>query len=291
MWKFFKKDFLGKKIRSLFQKKVDEEAIENLEKLFFEADLSSSIVEKLIEKVRQLYRKNSNSSADQILEEIQKELLTELNKNIQPVALAHPHVIFIVGVNGNGKTTTVAKLAAFYKKQGKKVVLAAADTFRAAAVEQLEIWAERIGCDIVRGKQKGDAASVAFDALEAAKSRGHEVVIIDSAGRLHTKLPLMMELEKIYRVIKKVVPQAPHETLLVLDANTGKSGIDQGKIFHKHTPLTGIVLTKMDGTAKGGVAITLQQELKVPIRFMGTGEGLEDIEVFDPKQFVESLLE
>lgn len=291
MWKFLKKSFLGKKILSLFQHKVDEESLENLEKLLFEADLSSSIIQQLMEKTRTLYRKNSELSAEAVLAEIHKELLKALALPNKTHAVGHPHTILIVGVNGNGKTTTVAKLAAYYKKEGKKVLVAAGDTFRAAGVDQLEIWASRIACDIVRGKMGGDAASVAFDALEAAKSRGHDLVIIDTAGRLHTKAPLMLELEKMGRVLKKVMPDAPHETFLVVDATTGKNGLEQGKIFHKHTPLTGIILTKMDGTAKGGIALTLQKELQVPIRFVGTGEGIDDLQPFNAKEFVDSLLE
>lgn len=291
MFNFFKKHLLGSKILSLFQKKVDETTLDNLEQLFFEADLGAELSSQLVEKVRELYRKEKDMTPEKVLEKIKEELIIQLQGIEKSQILSHPHVILIVGVNGNGKTTTVAKLARHYQKQGKNVLIAAADTFRAAGVDQLDIWAKRLSCEIVRGKTGGDAASVVFDALTAAKTRKLDVVIIDTAGRLHTKSQLMQELEKIYRVSNKVIPQAPHETFLVLDATVGKNGLEQGAVFHKYTPLSGIILTKIDGTAKGGVVVSLQKQLKIPVRFLGIGEEIDDLKPFDVKEFVNSLFE
>jgi fused signal recognition particle receptor len=197
----------------------------------------------------------------------------------------------IVGVNGNGKTTSVAKLANRFKINKKNVLIAAADTFRAAAVEQLDIWAQRLKVDIVKGTSHSDPAAVTFDAVQAGKSRKTDVVIIDTAGRLHTKIPLMQELAKIKRSCQKVIPNSPHETLLVLDATTGQNAIDQAKVFNEFTPITGIILTKLDGTAKGGIVISIQRQLGIPIKFIGVGEGLEDLEPFDAQNFVNALFD
>jgi len=198
-------------------------------------------------------------------------------------------VIFVIGVNGNGKTTTVAKLANHYKKQGKKVLIGAADTFRAAAVDQLEIWSERLGVEMVKGKPKSDPAAVTFDTIQAAISRKSDVVIIDTAGRLHTRSDLLQELEKMVRVANKALPEAPHETLLTLDATVGQNALTQAEIFHQFAPLSGLILTKMDGTAKGGTAIAIQRKLKLPIEFLGTGESFSDLSPFDANSFVDSL--
>lgn len=282
--------FLGKKIRSLFQGKIDEEAIEHLEELFYQADLGSQMSAALAEKVRTLYRKKPHLTSDEILKEVKEELLAELIQiPSHTIPQGNPHVILIVGVNGNGKTTSVAKLAYFYHKQGKKVLIAAADTFRAAAIDQLEKWAAKIGVDLVKGKSGSDPAAVVFDAVEAAKNRGCHIVLVDTAGRLHTKTDLMKELEKIHRVTGKALPGAPHETLLVLDATIGQNGVEQALMFHKFTPLTGLILTKMDGTAKGGTAIAIQKKLKLPIAYIGTGETLEAFAHFDPKAFIDEL--
>ncbi len=282
---------IGNKIRSLLSGKVDEEKIEELEQLFFEADLGAKTSADLTEKVRKLYRKEREISVDQILTEIKKELVYCLELPPSHFEKGSPHVILVIGVNGNGKTTSVAKLASLYKKQGKKVLIAAADTFRAAAIEQLEKWAHQTGVEIVKGKMGSDPAAVTFDAIEAAKSRGYDILIVDTAGRLHTKTDLMHELEKIHRVTSKAHPGAPHETLLVLDATIGQNGIDQALVFHKHTPLTGLILTKLDGTAKGGGAIAMQKKLSIPIRYIGTGEQIDDLESFNPHHFVNSLFE
>lgn len=291
MFKFFKNLGLGKKIRSLFQKKVDEEAIEELERLFFEIDLGSEIAAELTDKVRTLYRKNSEISSDEALDVIRKNLIQSISPNSTAFLVGKPHVILVIGVNGNGKTTTVAKLAHYYKKQGKKVLIAATDTFRAAGIDQLEIWAERLDCEIVKGKPMSDPAAVAFDAIQAGKARGSDLVIIDTAGRLHTRDDLMQELEKVRRVIGKAYPGAPHETLLVLDATVGQNGVTQAMTFHQFTPITGLILTKLDGTAKGGTSISIQKKLNLPIKFIGVGEGLQDLEVFDAPAFVNSLFE
>lgn len=291
MFKFFKNLGLGKKIRSLFQKKVDEDAIEELEKLFFEIDLGSEIAAELTEKVRTLYRKKSDMSSDEAIDVIKKNLIQSIGQNASSFLVGKPHVILVIGVNGNGKTTTVAKLAHFYKSQGKKVLIAATDTFRAAGIDQLEIWASRLDVDIVKGKSMSDPAAVAFDAIQAGKARGSDIVIIDTAGRLHTRDDLMQELEKIRRVMGKAYPGAPHETLLVLDATVGQNGVNQAMTFHQFTPITGLILTKLDGTAKGGTSISIQKKLNLPIKFIGVGESLSDLEVFDAPAFVNSLFE
>lgn len=246
---------------------------------------------ELTEKVKEIHSQNPSLDADALILEMQKEITRILSE--KPAQMAEvtegPLVILIVGVNGNGKTTSVAKLAKRYKDSGKKVMIAAADTYRAAAIAQLEIWADRIGSDLVKGAPNSDSAAVAFDALTAAKSRKSDVVIIDTAGRLHTRKDLMNELEKIKRACDKVVPGSPHETLLVLDATIGQNAVDQAKIFNEYTPVSGLCLTKLDGTAKGGIIINIQKELGIPVKFIGIGESLNDLEPFDPKNFALAL--
>lgn len=282
MFSFLKKFSIGDKLRSLIGKKVDEE---ELEELFYQSDLGSELTSELLKKVDHVRGK----STDEVIDVIKKTLIDQLNL-IQPKqAAASPCVILIVGVNGNGKTTSVAKLAHHYKNSGKSVILAAADTYRAAATQQLEMWAKKIDCPIVKGQSKSDPASIVFDAIDAAKHRECDYVIIDTAGRLHTKTDLMQELNKIYRVSSKALPGAPHEILLVLDATIGQNGIEQAATFQKFTPLTGLILTKMDGTAKGGIALTIQKKLNLPIRFIGTGEQIDDLKPFDSEAFVASL--
>lgn len=282
---------IGKKIRSLFGGKIDEGTIESLERIFYEADLGAALSRELTEKVRQLLKANPKMTPDELLGCIKKELISSLLLDPSLFRTGHPHVILIEGVNGNGKTTTVAKLGKLYKDQGKKVLVAAADTFRAAAIEQLETWALKAGLEIVKGMPNSDPAAVVFDAIQAAKARGYDVVIADTAGRLHTKTDLMRELEKIHRVSGKAHAGAPHETLLVLDATIGQNGVDQAKIFHQFTPLTGLILTKLDGTAKGGTALAIQKQLKIPIRYIGVGEKIDDLKPFEPTDFVNSLFE
>lgn len=291
MFGFFKKigSSFSKKIRSLFSKVPDDAAFEQLEQIFYEADLGAKVSLELVEEVKRFYKKNSNPSTDEILTFVKQELLKSLI-TYKPIS-AKPQVILLVGVNGSGKTTTLAKLGSRYAREGKKVLVAAGDTFRAAAVEQLEAWSKKVGVDLIKAKPNSDPSGVAFDAVAAGLARGADVILIDTAGRLQTKTDLMHELAKIRRVCQKQLPNAPHETLLVVDATIGQNAIDQAKIFHQFTPLTGIVLTKLDGSAKGGVAIAIQKELGIPIQWVGTGEKAEDLECFDPENYVKALFE
>jgi len=286
---------IGAKLRSLFQGKIDEESLEKLEQIFYEADLGLSYAEELTTFVRTRLKANPDLTSEALIEEIRQKLLEQMlaieAKHPKVTAPAKPLVILIVGVNGNGKTTSIAKLANYYKKEGKTVLIAAADTFRAAAIEQLDTWAKRLGIDCVTSKPKSDPASVAFDAVTAAKARHIDVVIIDTAGRLHTKTPLMVELEKIRKACSKVIPDAPHETYLVLDATTGQNAIDQATTFHQYTPITGLFMTKLDGTAKGGTLLSIQRKLQIPVRYMGVGEQLEDLEPFQPEAFLAALFD
>lgn len=286
---------IGSKLRNLFQGRINEETLEQLEQLLYEADLGVQYAQELTEKVREQLRKNPSLSSEALIDTIRKDILQSLNTYSSEVPLTSPTqsplVILVVGVNGNGKTTSVAKLAHLYQTAGKKVIVAAADTFRAAAIEQLETWAARLKIDIVKGHPKSDPAAVAFDAVTAAQARGADVVIIDTAGRLHTKIPLMQELEKIRRVCRKNIPEAPHDTWLVLDATTGQNAVDQAQTFQKFTPLTGLILTKLDGTAKGGAVLAIQRKLRLPVKFIGVGEGIEDLQPFDAKTFVDALFE
>lgn len=284
---------LGHKLRAIFTKPIDEETLEQLEKTLYEADLGVKMSTELTNKIRDLHIRQPNATPDDLLQEIQRDIVERMKSkpiSSQNVSTA-PYVILVVGVNGNGKTTSVAKLAKFYQGQGKKVLVAAADTFRAAAIEQLERWSQKLGIDIVKGASKSDPASVAFDAVTAAKAREADVLIIDTAGRLHTKTNLMQELEKIKRSCQKVHASSPHEVLLVLDATTGQNAIDQASIFHKHTPITGLILTKLDGTAKGGIVIGIQQQLGIPIQYIGFGESIDDFEAFNTEAFVQALFE
>ncbi|NGX33766.1 MAG: Signal recognition particle receptor FtsY [Candidatus Anoxychlamydiales bacterium] len=300
MFKFFKsklkklsislkKFSIGRKLKSLFSKKNDKTLFDELEKLFYESDLGVKISIELTDKVREILKKDPNTSADEILKILKTELLNEVIEK-KEIDLKKPHVVMIVGVNGSGKTTSIAKVANYYKDLGKKVLLIAADTYRAAAVEQLSSWAQKIGVDIVKSKQGSDPSSVVFDGLTAAKNRDIDIVIIDTAGRLHTKINLMQELEKIKRVSNNVIENSPHETLLVVDATSGQNGVDAAKIFNSYTPISSIFLTKLDGTAKGGIVLSIQKEIKVPIKWIGLGETLNDITDFDAKDFIEDLL-
>jgi len=285
------KSALSQKIRALFSKAPDDAAFDHLEQIFYEADLGHAIAAELVAKVKVFYKKNPTVETEQILDFVKQELLQTLAQpqTAVPLQKNSPHVILFVGVNGSGKTTSLAKLASYYQKAGKKVLIAAGDTFRAAAVEQLEAWAKRIGADLIKSQHKGDPAGVAFDALAAAKARGVDIVLIDTAGRLQTKSDLMEELAKVRRVCQKQIPESPHETLLVVDATIGQNALDQAQTFNKFTPITGIVLSKLDGSAKGGIAVPIQKNLKIPIRWIGTGEGAEDLAPFDPKEYVEAL--
>lgn len=262
-----------------------------VEEALLQADVGVEVTEQILSRLRQQLSQNREStlaaSAEQILRRVLRELLPAPPPERFPGA---PTVVLVVGVNGFGKTTTVAKLAYRWQQQGKSVLLAAADTYRAAAIEQLQHWAERLGVPCVRHQYGADPAAVAFDALHAARSRGIDIVLVDTAGRLHTKTPLMAELEKLVRVVRKAEPTAPHETFLVLDASVGHNAIFQAHEFLRHLPLTGIVLTKLDGSARGGMAVAVAQRYGLPIRYVGVGEAVTDLVPFDPDAFIEGLL-
>lgn len=287
--------FFGDKLRSLFNKKIDEETLEQLEQLLYEADLGVQTAQELTQKIREQHNKNPSLSTEEFIAILRNEILVVLKK-YPPTLFSvteedKPLVLLVVGVNGNGKTTSVAKLAHRFVLEGKKVLIAAADTFRAAAIDQLEIWAKRLNVEIVKGNPGSDPAAVVFDALNAAKARGIDVVLIDTAGRLHTKAHLMQELEKIKRSCAKIFPNSPHETLLVLDATTGQNAVDQAKLFNKSTPISGLILTKLDGTAKGGIVVSILRELQIPVKFVGVGESVNDLEPFDAENFAQALFE
>ncbi len=283
---------LGSRLKALFKSPLTEEAYENLEQILYEADIGSSVTEELIAGVKKFLVRHPGATPDEIIAQMEKqadEILSVPPKIVPRVG--YPHVILIVGINGSGKTTSIAKLAAFYKAEGKKVLVVAADTFRAGAIHQLEIWSERIGVEIVKALPGSDPSSVAFDALTAAKARGIDIVLVDTAGRLQNKTDLMQELEKIRRVSTKVVDGAPHEVLLVLDATSGQNAVEQAKVFHQFTQLTGIILAKLDGSAKGGVVLPIYKELGVPIQWVGVGEKEGDLLPFEKKSYLSGLFE
>jgi fused signal recognition particle receptor len=269
------------------KKQIDADLLEELEELLITSDIGVETALALIEKVSSA----KISEVDQIKSFLKDEILKILEPQPrQPERqLAAPQVIMIVGVNGTGKTTTIGKMAASATASGKKVLIAAADTFRAAAIEQLMIWAERAQAEIVKHKEKADPAAVAFDAVQAAEARGSDLVLIDTAGRLHTKVNLMEELKKIKRAISKKIPDAPHEILLVLDATTGQNALSQAELFNSALGVTGLALTKLDGTAKGGIVIGICNTLKIPLKYIGIGEKIEDLQKFDAAQFVDAL--
>jgi fused signal recognition particle receptor len=269
---------------------IDDETWEDLEAVLIQGDVGVETTLTLIKNLRQKVEEKGIYRA-QDLQVVLRDVLSELLPEPGPLNLDWPlAVILIVGVNGSGKTTSIAKLAAFLKGQGRKVVLAAADTFRAAAMDQLEVWGRRVGVPVVRGPEGGDPSAVAFDAIQYAQAHRANVVIVDTAGRLHTQHNLMAELEKIHRVIAKRIAWAPHETLLVLDANTGQNGLVQAQQFLDAVKVSGIILAKLDGSAKGGMVLSIGKTLRLPVRFVGTGEQLEDIEVFNRARFIEGLL-
>jgi fused signal recognition particle receptor len=278
--------------------KIDDELIDNLEEVLIGGDVGVATSMKIIENIRLRVKKDrfeDPAELDTLLrEEIRKLLVNGSAADPDPFFIPEgrkPHVIMIVGVNGVGKTTTIGKLAYNYQKAGKKVLIAAADTFRAAANEQLEIWAKRAGVELIQQAQGADPAAVSFDALNSARARNTDIMIIDTAGRLHTKVNLMEELKKIKRVLQKLEPLAPHEALLVLDASTGQNAIQQAKQFTAAVGITGLILTKLDGTAKGGVVLAISQELNIPVRFIGVGEKIDDLQPFDKTAFVDALFE
>lgn len=278
---------LGMKLKKFLGRTLDEASIEEIEELLFEADLGVEITEAITNRLRETTK---SSSTPPLLDIIREELSNRLEIQSTKQELGAPHIILVVGANGNGKTTFIGKMANKLKAEGKKVLIGAADTFRAAAIDQLQSWAEKVGCEFVKGQPGSDPAAVAFDAVQAAVSRNQDVALIDTAGRLQTKRDLMQELAKIRNSCGKVLPGAPHQTLLVLDATTGQNALEQARIFKEYTPLSGLVLNKLDGTARGGVAVSICKELQIPIEFLGVGEGIEDLEPFDSKSFIEGLI-
>ena len=269
--------------------KIDEELFEELEEILIMADVGAATSARICEALRKKVKEQGITDPEKI-RDLLAETVAEMLAGGQEMQLGtRPSVILVIGVNGVGKTTTIGKLAARYKAEGKRVVLAAADTFRAAAIEQLEIWAERADVDIVRHEQGSDPAAVVFDALAAAKARGADLVICDTAGRLHNKKNLMEELSKISRVIERELPGADKEVLLVLDATTGQNAVNQAREFKNAAGITGIVLTKLDGTARGGVVLAIREDLDVPVKFIGVGEGVDDLQPFDPADFARGI--
>ena len=274
---------------------VDEEFLGKLEEIFLSADVGVETTQIILEELKQRSRENkyeNRAELDLLVRESVEHVFTPISSVEDPFAVpagARPYVMMIVGVNGVGKTTTIGKLAYNYKGAGKSVLIGAADTFRAAANEQLEVWASRAGVGIIQQAHGSDPAAVAFDTVRAAQTRGADVVIIDTAGRLHTKVNLMEELKKIKRVIQKSLPQAPNEVLLVLDATTGQNAIQQARQFDAAVGITGLVLTKLDGTAKGGIILAITRTLKIPVRFIGVGEQIDDLQPFDSHSFVNAL--
>ncbi len=290
---FKTKNAIVGKIDDIFKKfrKVDEELFDELEELLISADIGVNTTEEILDELREFVIDNKIKDA----EEIKGELFIKLRDMIgehEPLKLdTKPSVILVIGVNGVGKTTSIGKIAADLKNQGKKVVVAAADTFRAAAAEQLSVWCERAGVDIIKQAQGADPASVVYDAIAASKSRKADVLIIDTAGRLHNKKNLMDELAKIDRVIARELEGASKETLLVLDATTGQNAVLQAKEFKEASKITGLVLTKLDGTAKGGIILSIKKELGIPVKFIGVGEGIDDMKPFDSEEFAKALFE
>jgi fused signal recognition particle receptor len=285
--------FTGRIDRLVFGKKeIDEELMEELEEILFTSDLGVAATQEIIDHVREKVKRRELKDADRLKDALKQEMLSflEVPEGERKVpGPGEPRVVMVVGVNGVGKTTTIGKAARRLKDQGREVILAAADTFRAAAIEQLSIWGERTGCEVVRQREGSDPSAVAFDAVSAALARKADVVLIDTAGRLHTRSNLMEELQKTRRVIGRKVPGAPHEIWLVLDATTGQNAISQAQTFHEALGVTGIVLTKLDGTAKGGIVVGICHQLGLPILFIGIGERADDLRPFDPESFVEAV--
>ena len=272
---------------------VDESTLENLEAALLTSDLGVQTTTRILDALRDRARRQAIEGGDELRDLLKAQLraILEAPQRAVPIADSPPKVTFLVGVNGTGKTTSAGKLAAWYRNQDETVLLCAADTFRAAAIEQLEIWAARSGVEMIKTRHGGDPAAVLYDAITAAKARNIAELIVDTAGRLHTKTGLMDELEKMRRTAAKLIPGAPHEVLLVMDATTGQNGLQQARQFTQSAGVTGIILTKLDGTAKGGICVAIAQELNLPVRFVGVGEQMTDLLEFSPAEFVDSLLE
>ena len=290
------RESLYQNIGSIFQnRRWDEASLDAMEESLIAADVGVKASQKLMDALRQLWPVNEVDAEQDMGAYLQTALVQVLQRSVPSQKITpfsvRPWVILFLGVNGVGKTTTIGKLAAQYQSAGKKVLLVAGDTFRAAAIEQLDIWGQRVGVEVIKHRPGADPSAVVFDGMQAAKSRGIDVLLIDTAGRLHTKAHLIEELKKIRRVITREQPGAPHETFLVLDAPTGQNGLQQARVFKEATDISGIILTKLDGTAKGGVIISIQEELGVPVKYIGVGEDVEDLQPFDASQFVRALFE
>lgn len=285
----------GQRLGALFQRPAgNEEVMRDMEEILITADVGIQATQKLLDAMRQQVLQGWENNPEEFSSRLQNEIVRIL---MEPVGIAgalprlsvQPWIVMLIGVNGVGKTTTIGKLGDRYRRDGKKVLLVAADTFRAAAIEQLEIWGARVGAEVIKHQPGQDPSGVVFDAVHAARKRGTDVVLIDTAGRLHTRAPLLEELKKMRRVIGKECAGAPHEVLLVLDATIGQNALQQAKVFKEALGVTGIVLTKLDGTAKGGVVVGIQEELKIPVEYIGIGEGIEDLHPFDPAGFVRAI--
>ena len=271
---------------------IDEELMEEIEEILIQADVGVNTTLELMDNVREVVRQKGLNDASELAEILKQEILNILGEDAPiNVDSGQPHTILVLGINGAGKTTTIGKLAHRFKAEGNRVIVAAGDTFRAAAAEQLAIWCDRAGVELIQGGEGSDPASVVFDAIEAAKSRQADLLIVDTAGRLHTKKPLMDELSKIGRVMQRAIPEAPHEVLLVLDGTAGQNAIMQAKVFNEAVPITGVAVTKVDGTAKGGIVIAVKKEIGAPVRLIGIGERLDDLRDFVGSDFVEALFE
>ena len=286
------RESVSSKVNSVFSafSRIDEDFFEELLEALIMSDMGTETAEYVTETLKSRVKSKRIEDKDEIKEELKgiiAEILTSKDTKIH--LETKPSVILVIGVNGAGKTTSIGKMASYYKSQGKKVLLAAADTFRAAAIEQLEEWADRAGCDIIKNKENTDPAAVVFDACRAAKARGCDILICDTAGRLHNKANLMAELNKIARVIERELPDSDKETLIVLDAETGQNAVSQAKIFSETADITGIILTKIDGTAKGGIVISISKEQNIPVKFIGVGEKIDDLQEFDAESFAKAL--
>ena len=276
----------------LGNKQLDDKVVQRLEEVLITADIGVQTAYELLESVTERVKRRELDDPEMVMKHLKvliKDMLSGVEAPLRVGYGSEPFVVMVLGVNGSGKTTTIAKIAARHKAAGRKVMIVAGDTFRAGAVEQVEIWAERIGCKVVRGKDKADPSSVVFEAIQRAIREDFELVLVDTAGRLHTRVPLMEELKKVHRTMGKKLPQAPHEILLVIDASMGQNAILQARTFNEAVPVTGVCLTKLDGTSKGGVILGISNELKIPIRFIGIGEKMDDLRDFNAGDFVEAL--
>lgn len=290
-----RESWLSRMVNIVQRRQLDESLWEELEELLISADVGVATSMALIERIREEASARSLKEAEEVVDLLKQELIALMSpgdgagERGQATGPGQPRVILTIGVNGVGKTTSIAKMAHYLTEQGNRVLLAASDTFRAGAIEQLQTWGGRLGVDVIAHRAGGDPAAIAYDALEAARARGMDVVIVDTAGRLHTKQNLMEEMKKISRVLSRLDPQAPHETILVMDATTGQNGLAQARSFTEAMGCTGVFLSKLDGTAKGGTVVSIVQELRLPVLFIGTGEGMEDMAPFHPAEFVEEL--